>query len=231
MSLARYEDFLYAACLATTPSRSTAWRRQSDDVNRLAEWMQGKEEVRIQAPGPTSRSAWPGGRSIPCAGEHNMPDGEFFTGPVEDAVEGRGRRSRSRRATAAARCPGSSFRFEGGKVVDASAEQRRGVPDRDARHRRGRSPPWRARHRHELRHRDRHEGDPARREDRRHRPHGDRHELPGDRRHEQLSRALGHGLRPARRAARSPSTASSSSATGASWSSGAAGPAHRGGGG
>ena len=25
---------------------------------------------------------------IPCVGEHNMPDGELFTGPVEDSVEG-----------------------------------------------------------------------------------------------------------------------------------------------
>ena len=29
----------------------TAWQRQSDDVNRLAEWINGRSEVRIQAPG------------------------------------------------------------------------------------------------------------------------------------------------------------------------------------
>jgi len=29
-----------------------------------------------------------GRRAIPCAGEYNMPDGEIFTAPVEDSVEG-----------------------------------------------------------------------------------------------------------------------------------------------
>ena len=29
-----------------------------------------------------------GRKFIPCFGERNMPDGEFFTGPVEDSAEG-----------------------------------------------------------------------------------------------------------------------------------------------
>ena len=66
----------------------TAWERQSDEVKRLADWIQGKEEVHITGRGTDIKLNVAGRTFIPCAGEHNMPDGEFFTGPVEDSVEG-----------------------------------------------------------------------------------------------------------------------------------------------
>jgi len=51
-----------------------------------------------------------------------MPDGEFFTGPVEDSVNGEV--SFSFPATYAGReVGGVKFKFEDGRVVDASAEQ------------------------------------------------------------------------------------------------------------
>ncbi|HEV2724289.1 MAG TPA: aminopeptidase [Thermoleophilaceae bacterium] len=122
MSLSEYEDFYYGACLATDEDPVTAWERQSDQVNRLSAWMEGKEQVRVTAPG-TDITLGVGGRTwIPCAGSHNMPDGEFFTGPVEDSVEGEV--AFSFPATYAGReVAGVRFRFEGGKVVDASAER------------------------------------------------------------------------------------------------------------
>jgi aminopeptidase len=123
MSLARYEDFYYAACLATDEEPVTAWQRQSDEVRRLAEWIEGREEVRITAPNGTDITLGIAGRTfIPCVGEHNMPDGEFFTGPIEDSVNG----------TVAFSFPavyggrevsGVRLRFEEGRVVDASAER------------------------------------------------------------------------------------------------------------
>ena len=122
MSLAQYEDFYYRACLATDSEPVTAWQRQSDEVRRLADWMQGKEEVRIEAPGTDIRLGVEGRNWIPCVGDRNMPDGEFFTGPVEDAVDGEV--AFSFPATYAGReVSGVRFRFEGGRVVDAAAEQ------------------------------------------------------------------------------------------------------------
>jgi aminopeptidase len=122
MSLAQYEDFYYRACLATDSEPVTAWRRQSDEVKRLAEWIQGREEVRIQAPGTDIRLGVAGRTWIPCVGDRNMPDGEFFTGPLEDSVDGE--IVFSFPATYAGReVSGVRFRFEGGKVVDASAER------------------------------------------------------------------------------------------------------------
>jgi aminopeptidase len=122
MSLAQYEDFYYAACLATDEDPVTAWQRQSDDVRRWAEWVDGKEEVRVQAPGTDVTLGVAGRRWIPCVGEHNMPDGEFFTGPVEDSVNGEV--AFSLPATFAGReISGVRFRFEGGRIVDATAER------------------------------------------------------------------------------------------------------------
>ena len=73
-------------------------------------------------PAPTSRSAWRAARWIPCVGEHNMPDGEFFTGPVEDSVNGEV--AFSFPASYGGReVSGVQLRFEDGKVVDASAER------------------------------------------------------------------------------------------------------------
>jgi len=125
MSLSAYEDFYYAACLATDDDPVTAWQRQSDEVNRLSEWMDGKEEVHIRAPGTDVKLNVSGRTWLPCSGHHNMPDGEFFTGPVEDSVEGEV--AFSFPASYGGReVSGVKFRFEGGKVVDASAERGEG---------------------------------------------------------------------------------------------------------
>jgi aminopeptidase len=122
MSLAAYEDFYYRACLATDADPVTAWRRQSDEVRRLAAWMEGREEVHITAPGTDITLGVAGRTFIPCVGEHNMPDGEFFTGPVEDSVNGEVSFSFPA-AYGGREVAGVRFRFEDGKVVDASAER------------------------------------------------------------------------------------------------------------
>ena len=122
MSLSAYEQFFYDACLATDADPLTAWERQSDEVMRLAEWIEGREEVHIVAPGTDIKLGVAGRHWIPCVGTHNMPDGEFFTGPVEDSVDGEV--AFSLPATYGGReVSGVRFRFENGKVVDASAER------------------------------------------------------------------------------------------------------------
>jgi aminopeptidase len=120
MSLPAYEDFYYRACLATDGDPVTAWERTSDEVKRLAEWAQGAREVRVEAPGTDIKLGVEGRRWIACTGEHNMPDGEFFTGPLEDSVEGEV--AFSFPAVYAGReVSGVRFRFEEGRIVDASA--------------------------------------------------------------------------------------------------------------
>jgi aminopeptidase len=122
MSLADYADFYFGACLAADPEPLSAWKKASEECKRLAAWIEGREEVRVTAPGTDIRLGIAGRRFIPCDGEHNMPDGEFFTGPVEDSVEGEvafhlpaviGGREVS----------GVRLKFEAGRVIDAGAER------------------------------------------------------------------------------------------------------------
>ncbi|HEV7563592.1 MAG TPA: aminopeptidase, partial [Solirubrobacterales bacterium] len=122
MSLADYEDFYYAACLADDGDPLSAWRRASAETERLAGWIEGHEEVRVTAPGTDIKLGIAGRRFIPCDGRNNMPDGEFFTGPVEDSVEGVV--SFHLPAVIGGReVSGVRLRFEAGKVVDAGAER------------------------------------------------------------------------------------------------------------
>lgn len=122
MSLGDFEDFYFQACLADDDDPVAAWKRASEECRRLAEWTQGHEEVRISAPGTDLRLGISERTFIPADGEHNMPDGEFFTGPVEDSAEGEV--SFHLPATIGGReVSGVRLRFEAGKVVDASAER------------------------------------------------------------------------------------------------------------
>jgi len=122
MSLVDYEDFYFGACLADDEDPLTAWKRASVETTRLAQWIEGREEVHVVAPGTDITLGIAGRKFIPCDGRHNMPDGEFFTGPIEDSAQGEvtfhlpaliGGREVS----------GVHLRFDAGKVVDASAER------------------------------------------------------------------------------------------------------------
>jgi aminopeptidase len=122
MSLTDYEDFYYGACLATEDDPVGAWKRQSEETERLAEWIEGRSEVHVTGEGTDLRLGIEGRTFIAAGGRHNMPDGEFFTGPVEDSAEGEVKFHLP--ATYSGReVSGVRFRFEGGKVVDASAEK------------------------------------------------------------------------------------------------------------
>ena len=160
MSLAEFEDFYFGACLATDPDPLGAWQRASEECKRLADWAQGHEEVRVVAPGTDLRLGIAGRVFIPADGKRNMPDGEFFTAPVEDSVEGEV--SFHLPAMVGGReVAGVRLRFESGKVVDAGAEHGEAVPAEPAGYRRWRPPAGRAGHRHQLRDRPGHSQRPA----------------------------------------------------------------------
>ena len=122
MSLRDYEDFYYRACLCDQDDPVAAWQQAAQETNRLADWIEGREEVRIEGPGTDLTLNVAGRHFKPADGKYNMPDGEFFTGPVEDSAEGE--ITFHLPATYSGReVAGVRFRFEGGKVVDASAER------------------------------------------------------------------------------------------------------------
>jgi aminopeptidase len=122
MSTRAYEDFYYGACLATDADPLSAWKRASEETHRLADWIQGRSEVRVTAPGTDITLGIEGRTFVPSKGSHNMPDGEFFSGPVEDSVEGEVT-FHLPASIAGREVAGVRLRFESGKVIDASAER------------------------------------------------------------------------------------------------------------
>ncbi len=120
MSLPDYEDFVFSAGLLDRDDPVAAWRAFGAGIERLAAWLAGRRELRVVAPGTDLRLSVEGRTWIASDGRGNFPDGECFTGPVEDSVEGEV--SFSYPAVFAGRSvEGVRLRFRGGEVVEADA--------------------------------------------------------------------------------------------------------------
>jgi aminopeptidase len=88
MSLADYEDFYYRACLVDKADPIAEWTALKGRQERAVEWMKGRNQVHIEGEG-TDLWLEVGGRVFEAAnGNFNFPDGEFFTGPIEDRTHG-----------------------------------------------------------------------------------------------------------------------------------------------
>src|SRR4051794_15076433 len=121
MSLAEYEDFVFSAGLLNEPDPVAAWKKISERQQKLADFLNGKRDYHVVAANGTDvRMSVAGMRWINCDGHENFPDGEVFTGPVIDSVNGQ--ISFSFPAVHHGReCDGVKLTFKNGKVVDASA--------------------------------------------------------------------------------------------------------------
>jgi aminopeptidase len=89
MSLAEFEDYVFAACHVESDDDPVAyWKAVEARQARWAEALDGRDRVEIRGPDCDLRLSIRGRRFISSCGTHNMPDGEIFTGPVESSVEG-----------------------------------------------------------------------------------------------------------------------------------------------
>ncbi len=121
MSLAQYERFVFEAGLLHLDDPAAAWREISRRQQRVADFLNECREVRFTTPQGTDLKVGVDGRAwINCDGHENFPDGEIFTGPVEDATEGVV--AYSFPAVHGGReVDGIRLTFKAGRVVDASA--------------------------------------------------------------------------------------------------------------
>jgi aminopeptidase len=114
MSLDEYEDYLFSACCID-------WKAESKKQEKLKKLMDRTQKVRILAPDTDLRFSIEGLPGVKCDGRFNMPDGEVFTAPVRDSVQGH----------ITYNCPsiyqgkeysGIRFDFTNGRIVKACAE-------------------------------------------------------------------------------------------------------------
>ena len=123
MSLSEYADFVFNAGLLNHPDPVASWKKMSEAQQRLTDFLNGKRDYRVVAANGTDvRMSVSGMRWINCDGHENFPDGEVFTGPVIDSVNGQ--INFSFPAVHHGReCDGVKLTFKDGKVIDASASK------------------------------------------------------------------------------------------------------------
>lgn len=81
MSLDEYEDYLFGAC-------NIDWAAESKKMEKLKKLMDRTERVCLKGPDTDLTFSIKGIDAIKCDGRYNIPDGEVFTAPVRDSVQG-----------------------------------------------------------------------------------------------------------------------------------------------
>jgi aminopeptidase len=88
MSLADYREFVFAAGMLNDEDPVAFWRKEGKSQRKLVNWMKGRDKVELKGSSIDLKMSIKGRVFIPCDGKVNFPDGEIFTAPVEDSVEG-----------------------------------------------------------------------------------------------------------------------------------------------
>ncbi|HET8523343.1 MAG TPA: aminopeptidase [Thermomicrobiales bacterium] len=115
-----FTDFVLQACKLDTPDPVAAWKEQDARQETLIDWLKGKSEVHLTGPDTDLTLSVADRVWINANGKKNFPDGEVFTGPVEDSVNGQVRFSFPV-VTAGREIEDIRLRFADGQVVDATA--------------------------------------------------------------------------------------------------------------
>jgi aminopeptidase len=115
MSTEQFENFYFDVC-------TLDYSKMAPGMKVLKELMEKTDLVEIKGPGTDLRFSIKNIPAITCGGTHNIPDGEVFTAPVKDSVQGHVS------FNAATIYQGTAFdgvrlEFKDGKVVAATSNQ------------------------------------------------------------------------------------------------------------
>ncbi|MGD8538497.1 MAG: aminopeptidase [Candidatus Aminicenantes bacterium] len=89
MSLTEYEDFVYAAGHLDDDDPVVFWKELSSRQAKMCQFLDTIKEIRVKAKDTDLTLKVEGRKWINCDGKKNFPDGEVFTSPLEDTVEGK----------------------------------------------------------------------------------------------------------------------------------------------
>lgn len=81
-SVEAFEDFYFEVC-------TLDYSRMNEAMKPLIEYMNRTDKVRMIGPGTDLTFSIKGIPAIPCAGNMNIPDGEVYTAPVRNSVNGK----------------------------------------------------------------------------------------------------------------------------------------------
>ena len=113
MSSEAFERFFFDACCMD-------YGRMNEGMKALEKRMKEADQVKITGPGTNLSFSLKGISAVACGGTHNIPDGEVFSCPVKDSVEG------TITFNADTIYQGTSFsdiclKFKNGKIIEATA--------------------------------------------------------------------------------------------------------------
>jgi aminopeptidase len=119
MSEESFEKFFFDVC-------TLDYAKMSKAMDSLVHLLEASDKVRIVSPGTDLRFSIKGLPAIKCDGTMNIPDGEVYTAPVRDSVEG----------VLSYNTPSEKdgfrfekirFEFKGGKIIDARANDEKRI--------------------------------------------------------------------------------------------------------
>ncbi|MGD7023477.1 aminopeptidase [Rossellomorea vietnamensis] len=114
MSTEAYTDFLFETC-------TMDYSKMSKAMDALVELMNNTENVRILAPGTDLTFSIKDIPAIKCDGKINLPDGEVFTAPVKDSVNG-SITFNTKSIYAGQTFSNIQLTFENGKITDCKSD-------------------------------------------------------------------------------------------------------------
>lgn len=88
MSLAEYADFVFGAGLLDDEDPVASWRQIDAQQEKICRYLDERKELRIVSRDTDLSLSIAGRKWVNCSGHENFPDGEVFTGPVEDSIQG-----------------------------------------------------------------------------------------------------------------------------------------------
>ena len=88
MSLQEYEDFVFGAVHANEDDPVAFWKTVESKQQSAVDYMKGKSQVVLRGPNVDLTLSVKGRTFMNSFGTFNMPDGEIYTGPIEDSANG-----------------------------------------------------------------------------------------------------------------------------------------------
>lgn len=120
MSLWEYEEFLFEACHLNSEDPVAEWKKVHDEQERIVQILDTKKHLEFKSKDTQLTLDVEGRKWINCDGKLNFPDGEIFTSPIENSVNGHIRFSYPA-IHMGNEVEDIVLSFKDGKVVDAKA--------------------------------------------------------------------------------------------------------------
>ncbi len=122
MSLEEYENFVFGAIHTHEEDPIAFWKSVESKQQSAVDYMKGKSQVVLRGPNVDLTLSVKERTFINSFGTFNMPDGEIYTGPVEDSVNGWVKFTYPANY-GGARVEGAELTFSNGRVINAHASQ------------------------------------------------------------------------------------------------------------